>query len=99
MKNFPISGWRQWLPCSITMMAMLSGFVSIMIAVEGMISVSPASLGISCGFILVAWIFDSIDGAVARKVEGMSSFGAELDTFVDFLAFQLLLPFLSMPLR
>lgn len=87
MKNFPISGWRQWLPCSITLLALLAGFHSIMLALMGIEVQNPRHLGLSSFFILLAWIFDSLDGAVARKVKGMSAFGAELDTFTDFLAF------------
>lgn len=87
MNPFPISGWRQWLPCSVTLMALLSGFFSIIFAIEGMIKISTDHIIYSCLLILLAWIFDSLDGAIARKVKGQSSFGAELDTFVDFLAF------------
>ncbi len=87
MTSFPVSGWRQWLPCTVTMMALLSGFISIILIINGIELVRPALIGSGCFFILLAWMFDSLDGAIARKVKGTSAFGAELDTFVDFLSF------------
>ncbi len=87
MKLFPVSGWRQWLPCSITLMALISGFLSIIFVLQGMVEREAAFLSLGCMFIWIAWIFDSLDGGVARLVKGTSAFGAELDTFVDFLSF------------
>lgn len=87
MNIFPISGWRQWLPCSITLMALFSGFMSIILVIDGMATSEQGQIALGCMLIYLAWIFDSIDGAVARWVRGTSTFGAELDTFVDFLSF------------
>lgn len=87
MNPFPISGWRQWLPCSITLLALFSGFMSIILVLDGMATSEQGPIAIGRMLIYMAWIFDSIDGAVARWVKGTSTFGAELDTFVDFLSF------------
>lgn len=87
MKLFPVSGWRQWLPCSITLLALFSGFLSILFVIQGMVSGKQEHVSTGCMLIYTAWIFDSFDGAVARWVRGTSMFGAELDTFVDFLSF------------
>jgi CDP-diacylglycerol---serine O-phosphatidyltransferase len=87
MKLFPISGWRQWLPCSITLLALFSGFFSIIFVFYGIITGEHELVNTGCMLIYLAWIFDSFDGAVARWVKGTSVFGAELDTFVDFLSF------------
>lgn len=87
MNIFPISGWRQWLPCSITILALFSGFLSIIFVFHGMVNDEREPVAMGCLLIFLAWIFDSLDGAVARWVRGTSAFGAELDTFVDFLSF------------
>lgn len=87
MRIFPISGWRQWLPCTITLMALISGFLSIIFVIQGMVNREAGFISEGCVLIWIAWIFDSLDGGVARLVKGTSAFGAELDTFVDFLSF------------
>ncbi|MBI3986189.1 MAG: CDP-alcohol phosphatidyltransferase family protein [Lentisphaerae bacterium] len=76
--------WRQLLPTSITLGAMLCGFFSILFALEG----SELFLA-SAQCIMLAMILDGIDGNVARRIKGMSEFGAELDTYVDMTAFGL----------
>ena len=55
--------------------------------VDQMEEFSNKPVATGCMLIYLAWIFDSFDGAVARWVRGTSAFGAELDTFVDFLSF------------
>jgi len=87
MNLFPVSGWRQWLPCSITLLALFSGFLSIICVLHGVATGDQQYVATGCMLIYLAWIFDSFDGAVARWVRGTSAFGAELDTFVDFLSF------------
>jgi len=87
MNIFPISGWRQWLPCSITLAALIAGFVSIVMTMEGFATNQSGPILLASLLIMLAWILDAFDGTVARWVKGTSSFGAELDTFVDFLAF------------
>ena len=51
---------------------------------------------------LIAGLTDSIDGAVARKTNTASEFGAKLDTAADFVlvaaCLSKLLPTLSVPL-
>ncbi|NCA77028.1 MAG: hypothetical protein EOM90_11910 [Alphaproteobacteria bacterium] len=89
MKLFPVSGWRQWLPCLVTLLALFSGFLSIIFVFHGMVTGEQEPVATACLLIYFAWIFDSVDGAVARWVKGTSAFGAELDTFVDFLSFSI----------
>ena len=80
--------WRQVMPSVITLAAMLSGFLSILVTFEGMRKVSPdpyyqwAAL-----LIMLAMILDGMDGNLARFLKGTSAFGAELDTYVDLTAF------------
>lgn len=86
----PILNWRQLIPISITLMAMLCGFFSILVTME--------SRGLPLGeggvyhrwaalLIMLAMILDGLDGNVARKLKGCSEMGAELDTYVDMTAF------------
>ena len=76
--------WRQIIPTLFTLAAMLCGFFSILLALEG-----EASYLLSAQFIMLAMILDGIDGKVARLLKGTSAFGAELDTYVDMTAFGL----------
>ncbi len=87
MNLFPVSGWRQWFPCSITLLALFSGFLSMIFVFHGMVAGEQEPVATGCMLIYLAWIFDSFDGAVARWVRVTSAFGAELDTFVDYLSF------------
>ena len=79
----PIS-WRQIIPTLFTLAAMLCGFFSILLALEG-----DLYYLLSAQFIMLAMILDGIDGKVARLLKGTSAFGAELDTYVDMTAFGL----------
>ncbi|MBN2302253.1 MAG: CDP-alcohol phosphatidyltransferase family protein [Lentisphaerae bacterium] len=82
--------WRQILPTTVTLMAMLAGFLSILVTVEGI-----RNFGAEAGrlyrwaalLIMLAMILDGIDGNLARWIKGSSEFGAELDTYVDMTAF------------
>ncbi len=76
--------WRQKIPTVITLAAMLCGFFSILLALEG-----RENFLLSAQFIMLALILDGLDGNLARLLKGTSSFGAELDTYVDLTAFGL----------
>lgn len=82
--------WRQLIPISITLMAMLCGFFSILVTLESM-KVPVSDMGVmhrwSALLIMLAMILDGIDGNVARKLKGCTDIGAELDTYVDMTAF------------
>lgn len=82
--------WRQILPTAVTMAAMLAGFLSILVAIQGM-GVSPEKAGrfyrLAAQLIMLAMILDGLDGNLARMLKGSSEFGAELDTYVDMTAF------------
>ena len=84
--------WRQLLPTLVTLAAMLSGFLSILVTVQGMVGrVGTDSAGTYFQYaallILLAMILDGLDGNIARWLKGCSAFGAELDTYVDLTAF------------
>lgn len=76
--------WRQVIPTIITLLAMLCGFFSILLSIEG-----AQNFLLSAQFIMVAMILDGLDGIFARFLKGTSPFGAELDTYVDLTAFGL----------
>ena len=76
--------WRQIIPTLFTLAAMLCGFFSILFALEGELYYL-----LSAQFIMLAMILDGIDGKVARMLKGTTAFGAELDTYVDMMAFGL----------
>lgn len=79
--------WRQVLPTAITLAAMLAGFFSILVAVEGIHLERHDLYRWAALLILLAMILDGFDGNLARWLRGESDFGAELDTYVDLTAF------------
>ena len=76
--------WRQFIPTVITLLAMLCGFFSMLLAIEG-----EQNFLLAAQFIMLAMVLDGLDGNVARLMKGTSPFGAELDTYVDLTAFGL----------
>lgn len=83
---YPVT-WRQAIPTSITLAAMLVGFLSIIVVIESIRTSTPSLLRFSSQLIMLAMILDGIDGYLARLLRGTSEFGAELDTYVDLTAF------------
>ena len=80
--------WRQILPSLVTLAAMLAGFLSILLTVEGMRLGEPGShYSRAALLIMLAMVLDGLDGNLARWLHGQSEFGAELDTYVDLTAF------------
>jgi CDP-diacylglycerol--serine O-phosphatidyltransferase len=79
--------WRQILPSMVTLLAMLAGFLSILVTIEGMRSNEPHLYRLAAQLIMLSMILDGVDGNLARFVKGESDFGAELDTYVDLTAF------------
>ena len=71
---------RTAVPLAFTLGAMACGVLSILSSIEG--DFLPASQ-----LILLALVLDGLDGKIARTFKGTSAFGAEMDTFVDFLCF------------
>jgi len=68
------------LPCMFTLASLFCGFYSIVSAVNS----DFKTAGIA---ILVAAIFDALDGRVARMTHSTSKFGAELDSLCDMVSF------------
>lgn len=70
------------LPNIITLLGLVIGVSSIRFALDGQWEKSTYC-------ILLAAIFDGIDGRIARLLNATSSFGAELDSLCDFVNFGL----------
>jgi len=83
------------LPSLITIVNGVCGFTAIILASKGAeqaiagIPADPQRLyfAMSGYMILLAMIADMLDGRLARKVEGTSSFGGQLDSLCDVISF------------
>jgi len=68
------------LPSMFTLLGLLCGFYSLVSSIQG--SYEHAAWGI-----IVAAIFDMLDGRVARLLNAETAFGAELDSLSDMMSF------------
>jgi CDP-diacylglycerol--serine O-phosphatidyltransferase len=68
------------LPCMLTCTSLFSGFYSIVASING--NFFPAAVAI-----LIAGVFDGLDGRVARMTGSTSKFGMELDSLCDLVSF------------
>src|SRR5215467_2017327 len=68
------------IPNVLTLAALCSGLTAIRFALQGELKLAVIA-------IIVAAIFDALDGRVARRLGVTSRFGAELDSLSDFLCF------------
>lgn len=68
------------LPCLFTTACLLSGFYSIISAINGNFFHAAVA-------IIVAAIFDGLDGRVARLTNTTSTFGMEYDSLCDLVSF------------
>src|SRR5215470_17940881 len=71
---------NQLIPNVLTLAALCSGLTAIRFALQGNLKLAVIA-------IIVAAIFDALDGRVARRLGVTSRFGAELDSLSDFLCF------------
>ncbi len=82
------------VPTSLTVLNIFFGFVAILLSVRGFVANSlgdateaGARFQLACGAILVAAIFDTFDGFVARLMHATSEFGKEYDSLADVVTF------------
>ncbi len=68
------------LPNLITLMAMFCGYYSIAASLRG-------DFVIAAYAILFAFVFDGLDGKVARLLDATSDFGVQMDSLSDLVAF------------
>lgn len=71
---------RSLAPNAITVLALCAGMFGVRFAYLGQWEAAVTS-------ILVAGVFDGLDGSVARLLKGTSRFGAELDSLSDVISF------------
>jgi CDP-diacylglycerol--serine O-phosphatidyltransferase len=71
---------NRMIPNALTLLALAAGLTSLRFALQE--RWEPAVLAI-----VVAGLFDGLDGRIARILKGASKFGAELDSLSDFLCF------------
>ena len=70
------------IPNLFTALALLAGFYAVIKAIEGEYVVSSWA-------IVVAAIFDMLDGRIARLIKAQSDFGAQFDSLSDVICFGL----------
>ncbi|WP_336604802.1 CDP-diacylglycerol--serine O-phosphatidyltransferase [Candidatus Synchoanobacter obligatus] len=71
-----------WLPNALTSLTLVCGFYSITLALEGVLVKAIHA-------IMLAMVFDFLDGWVARKTNTVTNFGKEYDSLCDMVAFGL----------
>jgi CDP-diacylglycerol---serine O-phosphatidyltransferase len=80
MKIFRV---RQILPSMFTLGNLLCGFLAVANVVEG----TRETLISAAWWIIIAAVFDALDGKVARLTGSASKFGIELDSIADVVSF------------
>ena len=73
-------GLHKLVPNLLTIMALASGLTAIQFAIDSKWEFAALA-------IVIAAVLDLLDGATARLLNAQSEFGAQLDSFSDFLAF------------
>lgn len=79
-KTTSLVGYHKLIPNILTLMALAAGLSGIQFAMDG--NWERAVIAI-----VIAAVLDTLDGATARLLNAASEFGAQLDSFSDFLAF------------
>jgi CDP-diacylglycerol--serine O-phosphatidyltransferase len=72
---------KKGLPSVFTSLGLISGCISIVA------SISYGELLLAGYFILIAAVFDFLDGMVARVLKSISPFGKQLDSLADVVSF------------
>ena len=68
------------LPNLFTLMNLFFGFYSVVCAISGHFKIAAVA-------ILIAAVFDALDGKIARATHTLSRFGAEFDSLADLVSF------------
>ncbi|TVS03223.1 MAG: CDP-diacylglycerol--serine O-phosphatidyltransferase [Rhodobacteraceae bacterium] len=68
------------VPNLVTILGMCAGLSAIRFTFDERFEIAAA-------LIIFAAVMDGVDGLIARKLNAASSFGAELDSFADFVSF------------
>lgn len=73
-------GYHKLIPNIMTIMSLAAGLTAIQFAMD-------ASWERAIVAVVIAAVLDTLDGATARLLKATSDFGAQLDSFSDFLSF------------
>ncbi|WP_232429745.1 MULTISPECIES: CDP-diacylglycerol--serine O-phosphatidyltransferase [unclassified Janthinobacterium] len=75
------------LPSLVTLLSIACGFASIVISVDNAAVGSPADYRLAAALLVLAGVFDALDGYVARATGTSSQFGMQLDSIADVMNF------------
>src|SRR3546814_11236142 len=71
---------NRMIPNALTLLALCSGLTALRFALQG-------RWELAVGAVLVAMLFDGLDGRIARLMGATSELGAQLDSLSDVIAF------------
>jgi CDP-diacylglycerol--serine O-phosphatidyltransferase len=75
------------LPSFVTLLSIACGFGSIVISVDNAHIGAPDDYRLAAILLVLAGVFDALDGFVARATNTQSSFGVQLDSIADVMNF------------
>ena len=75
------------LPSSVTLLSIACGFASIVISVDNAAIGNAADYRLAAALLVLAGVFDALDGFVARATGTSSEFGMQLDSIADVMNF------------
>lgn len=75
------------LPSIVTLMSIACGFGSIVISVDNATEGVAADYRLAAMLLVLAGVFDALDGFVARATNTQSEFGMQLDSIADVMNF------------
>ena len=75
------------LPSMVTLLSIACGFASIVISVDNAGTGDPADYRLAAALLVLAGVFDALDGYVARLTNTGSDFGMQLDSIADVMNF------------
>jgi len=80
LKNEAVNHKNYVLPNLVTILGLFCGFYSIIATINGNFTLAASAT-------LVAFIFDGLDGKLARMLNATSDFGIQLDSLSDLISF------------
>ena len=75
------------LPSLVTLLSIACGFSSIIVAVDNARIGAAGDYRLAAGLLVLAGVFDALDGMVARATNTGSDFGMQLDSIADVMNF------------
>jgi CDP-diacylglycerol--serine O-phosphatidyltransferase len=75
------------LPSFVTLLSIACGFGSIVISVDNARVGAPGDFRLAAILLVLAGIFDALDGFIARATNTQSDFGLQLDSIADVMNF------------